>query len=167
MAQSLNNLATLYRDQGKYPEAEPLFEKALAIAEKALGPEHPDVATGLNNLAELYRAQGRYTEAEPLYKRSLAIKEKALGPEHPHVATTLENYAALLRETARADEAGKMAARAREIRAKANCGIFYWLMFRGSRLLQVANPRRQRPHPTTTALSLTSDIRDSPPNVRL
>ena len=25
-------------------------------SEKALGPEHPDVATSLNNLAELYRA---------------------------------------------------------------------------------------------------------------
>ncbi len=86
--------------------------------EKALGPEHPDVATSLNNLAELYRAQGKYTEAEPLYQRSLAITEKALGPEHPHVAATLENYAALLRQTARANEAERMEARAKAIRAK-------------------------------------------------
>jgi CHAT domain-containing protein len=61
--------------------------------EKALGPEHPDVATALNNLAGLYRAQGRYAEAEPAYKRSLAIREKALGPEHPAVATALNNLA--------------------------------------------------------------------------
>ena len=56
-------------------------------SEKALGPEHPDVANSLNNLAALYQAQGRYAEAEPLYKRALAISEKALGPEHPDVAT--------------------------------------------------------------------------------
>ncbi len=86
--------------------------------EKALGPEHPDVAQSLNNLAELYRAQGNYAEAEPLYQRSLTIKEMALGPEHPAVATSLENYAALLRQTARADEAERMEARAKAIREK-------------------------------------------------
>ena len=45
VAQSLNNLAELYRAQGRYEAAEPLFKRALAIAEKALGPDHPDVAT--------------------------------------------------------------------------------------------------------------------------
>ena len=69
--------------QGAYAHAEPLFERALAIGEKALGPDHPDVATSLNNLAELYRAQGAYARAEPLYERALAIWEKALGPDHP------------------------------------------------------------------------------------
>ncbi len=37
-------------------DAEPLYKRALAIWEKALGPEHPHVAASLNNLAELYRA---------------------------------------------------------------------------------------------------------------
>jgi len=92
---SLNNRAELYRAQGRYGEAEPLFKRSLAIYEKALGPEHPEVATSLNNRAELYRAQGRYGEAEPLYKRSIAIREKALGPEHPDVALSLNNLAAL------------------------------------------------------------------------
>ena len=83
LATSLNNLAVLYRAQAKYAEAEPLYQRALAIQEKVLGPEHPDVANSLNNLAFLYGAQGKYAEAEPLYQRSLAIWEKALGPEHP------------------------------------------------------------------------------------
>ena len=39
--------------QGKYDEAKPNFERALAIREKALGAEHPDVAMGLNNLGML------------------------------------------------------------------------------------------------------------------
>jgi tetratricopeptide (TPR) repeat protein len=59
-------VAILYQYQGRYPEAEPLYKRALAIHEKALGPEHPVVATGLNNLAFLYQAQGRYAEAESL-----------------------------------------------------------------------------------------------------
>jgi len=79
---SLNNLAALYDAKGKYRDAEPLYRRSLALAEKALGPENPNVATALNNLAELYRTQGRNGEAEPLYTRALAIREKVLGPEH-------------------------------------------------------------------------------------
>ena len=60
LRRSLNNLATLYGEQGRYAEAEPLYKRSLAIWEKALGPDHPDVALSLNNLADLYRAQGRY-----------------------------------------------------------------------------------------------------------
>jgi tetratricopeptide (TPR) repeat protein len=56
IATSLNNLAELYRAQGQYEEAEPLYRRALAISEKALEPDHPDVATILNNLALLHQA---------------------------------------------------------------------------------------------------------------
>ena len=83
--------------QGQYAQAEPLYKRSLAIWEKALGPDHPDVATSLNNLAVLYHTQGQYAQAEPLYKRSLAIREKALGPDHPDVATSLNNLAVLYR----------------------------------------------------------------------
>jgi len=117
LATSLNNLAELYRLQGKYAEAEPLNKRALAIRKRTLGPAHPDVANSLNNLAALYHQQGKYNEAEPLYKRSLAIVEKALGPEHPHVATSLENYAMLLRKTNREAEVARMEAHAEAIRA--------------------------------------------------
>ena len=72
-AQSLNNLAELYGAQGQYAKAEPLYHRALAIWEKALGPEQPNVALNLNNLGALYRQQGQSAEAEPLLKRSLAI----------------------------------------------------------------------------------------------
>ena len=91
-------MRALYRAQGRYADAEPLYQRSLAIWEKALGPEHPDVAQSLNNLARLYDTQGRYADAEPLCQRSLAIWETTLGPEHPAVATVLENYAFLLRK---------------------------------------------------------------------
>ncbi len=91
----LNMAGRIAYDLGRYAEARTFLEKALAIGEKALGPDHPDVATSLNNVAALYRAQGQYAKAEPLYERSLAILEKALGPEHPDVATSLNNLAEL------------------------------------------------------------------------
>jgi CHAT domain-containing protein len=65
----------------------------LAIKEKALGKDHPDVALTLNNLAGVYEAQGKYADAEGLYKRALMIDEKALGAEHPAVAQNLDNLA--------------------------------------------------------------------------
>ncbi len=94
------------------------YERALAIVEKSLGPEHPHVAASLNNLALLYEAQGKYVEAEPLYKRARVIWEKALGPDHPQVVLGLENYAALLRKTGRSTEADRLEARAMAIRTK-------------------------------------------------
>jgi CHAT domain-containing protein len=78
---------------GAYAKAEPLYQRALAIIEKALGPEHPDTAVSLNNLAFLYDEIGAYGKAEPLYQRALAIREKALGPEHPDTAQSLNNLA--------------------------------------------------------------------------
>ena len=83
MAESVNNLANLYSDMGRYAEAEPLYRQSLEIREKKLGYDHPHVAASLNNLANLYRDLGRYAEAEPLYRRSLEIWEKQLGATTP------------------------------------------------------------------------------------
>lgn len=43
--------------QGKYAEAEPLYERSQAIREKVLGLEHPDVAQSLNDRAGLFADQ--------------------------------------------------------------------------------------------------------------
>ena len=85
MAQSLNNLAGLYRSQGRYEEAEPLYLEALDLCKRLLGDNHPSVATSLNNLAELYRSQGRYKEAEPLHLQALDLYKRLLGDNHPDV----------------------------------------------------------------------------------
>jgi tetratricopeptide (TPR) repeat protein len=103
---------------GKYSEAIPFAQRALAIREKARGPNHPDVATSLNNLAEFYRNQGRYVDAEPLYKRSLAIYEKALGPNHPDVAMSLNNLALLYHDQGRYVDAEPLYQRSLAIREK-------------------------------------------------
>ena len=74
LAASLNNLALLYYAQGQYAEAEPFYQRSLAIWEKALGPEHPDVATILENYADLLRELDRNREAEELEERARAIR---------------------------------------------------------------------------------------------
>ena len=111
-------MAALYRRQGRYAQAELLYERALAIQEKALGPEHAHVAASLINLALLYCRQRRWAQAAPLYERALAIREKALGPDHPDMPTLLQNYALLLRAAGRPLEAAPLEARTRPIWAK-------------------------------------------------
>jgi tetratricopeptide (TPR) repeat protein len=110
--------ALLYDNQGRYADAEPLYKRALAIREKTLGPDHPDVAQSLNNLASLYDHQGRYADAEPLSKRSLAIREKALGPDHRGVATSLNNLALLYDHQGHYADAESLYKRALAIREK-------------------------------------------------
>ncbi|HXX21851.1 MAG TPA: tetratricopeptide repeat protein [Terriglobia bacterium] len=109
----LLNQAGLYLNgRARFSSAEPLYRRALAIAEKALGPDHPHVATSLNNLAVLYKTLGRYAEAEALFRRALAIDENALGPDRPGIATDLNNLAALYQDQGKYDQAEPLLQRA-------------------------------------------------------
>ncbi len=94
-AERLNQQVIQLYQQGKYNEAIPLAQQALAIWKQQLGDNHPDTAISLNNLAGLYTVQGRYSEAEPLYKQALAIHKQQLGDNHPLTAASLNNLAAL------------------------------------------------------------------------
>jgi tetratricopeptide (TPR) repeat protein len=53
VAQSYNNLAELYSSQGRYTDAEPLLLKALEIAERSLGDNHPNTITIRESLKNL------------------------------------------------------------------------------------------------------------------
>ena len=64
MGKCLHNLATVLRQLKKYNEAEPVFMRALALRESALGKDDLDVATTLGNLSLLYRVTGCIDEAE-------------------------------------------------------------------------------------------------------
>ncbi len=104
---------------GDYAGAEQLARQALAVAERAFGPEHPDTATSLNNLAVVLPAQShQYGEVEPLLRRALTIREKVLGAEHPDTATSLNNLAGMLRDQDRYGEAEPFLRRALAIDEK-------------------------------------------------
>ena len=65
----MNRLGRLFAAKSLHAQAEPLYRRALAIAESSFGTGHPNVATALNNLAELLRMTNRLPEAEPLTAR--------------------------------------------------------------------------------------------------
>lgn len=95
IAAALNDLGEIFRAQGRYAEAEPLFRQSLAQSEEALGPWHLQVAHTLHNLAALCGGQEKSEEAERYYRRALEIGERILGPEDSSLAASLNNLALL------------------------------------------------------------------------
>jgi tetratricopeptide (TPR) repeat protein len=87
------NLATAYKLERRWDEAEDLFRKSLAVRERLLGPTDRDIAMALNNLGVLLLERNRSAEAQPLLERAVAIWEGSLGPSHPQVAAGLHNLA--------------------------------------------------------------------------
>ena len=53
-----------------------MHKRALAIREKALGPEHPEEAQSLENYSALLHKTGRSDEAATLEARAKAIRTK-------------------------------------------------------------------------------------------
>jgi tetratricopeptide (TPR) repeat protein len=94
----LDRAATYLRGQGRFSQARERFERALAIAEAAYGPDHPEVGTRLNNLAMVLRDLGDLAGAKERFERAQAIAEAAYGSDHPAVGTLLNNLATVLRD---------------------------------------------------------------------
>jgi tetratricopeptide (TPR) repeat protein len=82
-ALSLNNLGGLLRAMGDLAGARPYYERALAIREKSLGPDHPDTATSYWWWGIILREEGRLQEAQEYFRRAWQIYERVLGPDHP------------------------------------------------------------------------------------
>jgi hypothetical protein len=89
------------REQGKFDEAEGLFQRSLAVLEKVRGPEHPDVTKPLRGWGRLHSARGNLATAEPLLQRALAIRKQVLGPTHAETVESQQDYAELLRKMGR------------------------------------------------------------------
>lgn len=72
-----------------------MAKKALYVAEKSYGIDHPKVATCLHRLAELYRNEGNFAEADALDKRAQLIDKKAEGTKHKNAINYPNNLAGL------------------------------------------------------------------------
>src|SRR6266699_27742 len=66
---SMANLASTYRNQGRWKEAEELEVRVMETRKRVLGEEHPDTLTSRHNLAWPRRNKGRWDEAAKLQDR--------------------------------------------------------------------------------------------------
>ncbi|MBI5764633.1 MAG: tetratricopeptide repeat protein [Planctomycetes bacterium] len=57
-----------------------MYKRSLAISEKALGPDHPTVASSLENYAGLLERTKRQAEADKLKERAAKIRKGKSEP---------------------------------------------------------------------------------------
>ena len=100
-----NAIAQAYGSAGRFDEAIPLYEKALADSARVRGDDHPDVLGARNNLAVAYRVMGRLSEAIALFEEVVADSVRVLGPDRPHTLASRGNLAVAYQEEGRLNEA--------------------------------------------------------------
>ncbi|MBI2811632.1 MAG: tetratricopeptide repeat protein [Candidatus Melainabacteria bacterium] len=101
---SLNNLATLYRDQGLYSKSESTFREALSIWDMRIKRDDLNRAAILNGTGKILRDEGKYSEAEKYYKQALSIKEKTLGANDADNSVVLNNLGGVYRDQGKYSE---------------------------------------------------------------
>jgi tetratricopeptide (TPR) repeat protein len=115
---NLRMLGVCYVTEAKnFGEAEQLYNRALALAEKR-GPNTPNVALILFNLAHLYNKQNRLDDAERSIRRSLEIREKCFGSFGAEVAWSCNVLGNILRAQGHKDLAEAQYKRSIEILEK-------------------------------------------------
>lgn len=93
LATVLFSIGSAYGRMGDYREAEALLEGALAIQERMLRPDHPDIGLTVNNLAILAGESGDLDRAWELLKRALRIAQMTYGSKNKETARALTNLA--------------------------------------------------------------------------
>lgn len=90
---SMTNLASTYRNQGRWEEAEQLFVQVMETSKTKLGEDHPDTLTSMANLAFTWKSSAHDAEAINLLRDCLTKQKQTVGLNHP---TTLSNSETLL-----------------------------------------------------------------------
>jgi tetratricopeptide (TPR) repeat protein/predicted Ser/Thr protein kinase len=112
-------LARVASARGDFAGARALAEANLAATIRALGPDHPSVASTLNNLALVVEDTGDYAAAAGYLRRALAIKEKVGGSEAVWTAMTMNNLGIAEMFSGHVAEADALHERALAIRTRA------------------------------------------------
>jgi tetratricopeptide (TPR) repeat protein len=111
----LNDLGAVYGMKGDKTGFLHSEEEALALKQKALGPDHPDVGLSEGNVAFALQELGRSQEALVHIDRSVRILEGGLGSGHPDLGHGFSNRGEILISLGRYREARQSFEKARII----------------------------------------------------
>ena len=93
---------------GRYREAETMYQIVLGHRERVLGSEHPHTLASIGSLALVLSDQGKYEEAEAMHQEALRDQEKVLGPEHPDTLASISSLGLVLSHQGKYEEAEAM-----------------------------------------------------------
>jgi tetratricopeptide (TPR) repeat protein len=88
LATTLHVLGAAYGDLGDTARGLSVCRRALAMMERIVGGDHPDLVHYVGTLARLHAQRGELARAVPLYRRALALVERA-APGHPIILPLL------------------------------------------------------------------------------
>ncbi|MDC3952976.1 CHAT domain-containing protein [Polyangium jinanense] len=91
----VGSLGALYRGMGHYHKAAEQYNRALPIAERVHGTNHPDVGRLYHNIAVFLTGSSQKDLAEEHYRKAEAILTRTLGPRHPDLASVYSDWALL------------------------------------------------------------------------
>ena len=102
--EAVGHLGVLYMAQGKYPEAEEIFDVTLSL----IAPDDEGYPAFLNNQALVYQSLGQLEKSEEALRKLKAIDSAELGTTHPAYAVTLSNLGITLLNAGKYDQAEKV-----------------------------------------------------------
>ncbi len=108
LVSSLNDVGLLLQSEGRLPEAEELFRRALVVLDATVGRD--DVATGtiLEHLADTSMRRDNPDAALAFYREAADVFGARLGTDHPRYANTLNNLGNVQRQRGDLAEAERL-----------------------------------------------------------
>jgi non-specific serine/threonine protein kinase/serine/threonine-protein kinase len=92
----LHSVAVALQGAGRFAEAVPLEENALAARRRLLGDDHPATLASLSTLGSLLNSAGRLDDALPLLREAVERSRRVLGGDDPETLGAMNSAAAVL-----------------------------------------------------------------------
>ena len=118
VAKAHQNLADYYSAEGRYADAEKVYQKRLELEEDMLGRANPAIIPAIDDLARVNFAQMKCEQSTELIARELRIMEREYGDNDPKLVPSLEQAARVLQSGSKYPDAEKFLTRAVAIREK-------------------------------------------------
>jgi tetratricopeptide (TPR) repeat protein len=138
-------LGELAGREHRFADARATLERAIALAQAQVGPDHPMLVDARLALAEVVAAQGDVREAETIGRDAVTRLEEALGETHPYMTDAWLRLGRLLLAAGDRDRAAPCLARALELaraQPSASGGALAWYEFWEAAGLPVLDPSR-------------------------
>jgi serine/threonine protein kinase/Tfp pilus assembly protein PilF len=107
-AEMMDTMAHTYRNLGLYSSAHALYERALEIQKRVLGPQNPATLQSQYGLAWALRGENRFAEAETLIRATFDAQRQVLGPNNVSTLRSAELLGSMLSRLDRDDEAERL-----------------------------------------------------------
>lgn len=119
LIKSLTDAAYVCHCQGRYSEAERLYQDVLKLSIQRFGDNHAELIAPLGDLANFFCGRRRYFEAEPLLQQLIELRSHHQSAYHPDVADVIAQLASTYRYQHRHIEADQCYQRALTILSQA------------------------------------------------